>query len=885
MQYLRWILLMALMTIVPCVIGQHFRNLHLEPWFAQCLRKFYKRFNNVENSVGLTIKQYCTMSAEWNNMRTTKISKRFLDRNPLARSYLNKLERRIVEKTRKDRVKRQVLDQRVRKEYRMMTDEERNRFHRAVYKMKTTMEGEVTRYEAFAAYHSGDTQFTAHGGCNFPGWHRIYLLMFEEALNIEEPELGGIPYWDSTMDSNLGALARDSIMWTAEFAGNGNGTVTEGVFGGPTSENDLMRNVGMSGQLFTEEDIINITSRVRFGEICGNAEPEFDIEFKHGPIHIYVDGQMGVIRTAALDPVFFLHHAFVDFIWEMFRENSERNGVDIENDYPEEFGDIFHAPDVRLDLDPSIFVADCLQKRFSAGYRYAPRPTCDTLRWHCGSKWLRCIDHPRYGPKCVPILRGEEPTEPTTTTTTTSTTTTTTTTTTTPAPTTTTTTPTTTTTKRPDCPTLPPPPPPHPPRKHGYGVDDGLVIIPTQNTFGVNGDYDTRHWMYLPVRITVRRPNDYKAYHSYPVKNGKVQHQSDVYSPQSDQKKVYNYVKPGQPKRYENCQTSKSGAGVVYVQTDGINYEGKYTEYAVVDNRLAISVALAYVAVKDPGRGISEVLFTAYDNCGRVCHPSCLNLITRKYERCTGAMRITNPKEYMYTNSSSYGESVEKVWEFGNDCPQFKTDNIHVSFFCDYSQRWPWPDALKQKDIQMQVPASMKRSPKNTALQSSKPAQFSAPSLKICKPKVSSFQSCPIRREQCNARCINGERFACTNKCHVFSECQGNSIYVVRCPRYQNFNPETKACDSHYKCPVLPPKRPQGTSRNRFLELARLRRLRYRQQMARNSGHLDPEPHTAQTHSDPHPGNGHGTPMSSAHTRNSHVTRDWRSRRQWRRSG
>ncbi|OWF37387.1 uncharacterized protein LOC110467506 [Mizuhopecten yessoensis] len=874
MLYLRLFLLITLMGCLPSVIGQNFRHLRLEPWFAQCLRKFYKKFNNVENSVGLSIKNFCTFSSDWNKMRTTKLSKKYLDQHPQARTYIDSIKYKVQNETHKHRGKRQADEIRVRKEYRMLTDEERNRFHRAVYKMKNTMEGEVTRYEAFAAYHSGDTQFTAHGGCNFPGWHRIYLLMFEEALNIEEPGLGGIPYWDSTIDNELGPLARVSIMWSGAFAGNGNGTVTSGSFAGPTSENDLTRNVGGTGQLLSEEDVRNITSRTRFGEICGNAEPQYDIEFKHGPVHIFVDGQMGVIRTAALDPVFFLHHAFVDYIWEMFRENQENNNVDVEADYPTEFGDIFHAPDVRLDLEPSLYVADTLQKRFSAGYRYAPRPTCDVVRWHCNSKWLRCINHPTLGPRCVPILIGEDPTDITTTTSTsstTSTTTTTTSTTTTTTPsTTTTTTPSTTTTARPDCPTYPPPTPhpPYNPPKRGYGVDDGLVILPTQNTFGVDGDYDTRHWMYLPVRITVRRPNDYKAYRSYPVKKGKVQRENDVYAPRSEQNKVYNYIKPGQPKRYDNCQTSKSGAGVVYVQTDGINYEGKYIEYAVVDNRLAISVALAYVAVRNPGRGIAEVLFTAYDNCGRVCHPSCLNMRTRQYERCTGAMRITNPN-YMYSNESSYGESVEKVWEFGEECPQFKTDNIHVSFFCDYSQRWPWPDALKQEDIRMNVPGHMRKP------SAPRPVSIHQPTLKVCKPKVSSFMSCPIRREQCNAPCVTGEKFACTNKCHLFSECQSNSIYVVRCPRSQNFNPETKKCERQYRCTVLPQKRTTESPRNRFLELARLRQLRYRQQQQRN-GNTPTEPdHNHGPVTDPQPGQNRGTP------------RDWRNRRRnWRqRSG
>lgn len=48
-------------------------------------------------------------------------------------------------------------------------------------------------------------------------------------------------------------------------------------------------------------------------------DPQYDLEFHHGGVHIYIGGDMAMLDTAANDPVFFLHHAFVDYIWEMFR--------------------------------------------------------------------------------------------------------------------------------------------------------------------------------------------------------------------------------------------------------------------------------------------------------------------------------------------------------------------------------------------------------------------------------------------------------------------------------------------------------------------------------------------------------------------------------------
>jgi len=33
------------------------------------------------------------------------------------------------------------------------------------------------KYDAMAEFHTGETSVTAHGGCNFHGWHRMYILM------------------------------------------------------------------------------------------------------------------------------------------------------------------------------------------------------------------------------------------------------------------------------------------------------------------------------------------------------------------------------------------------------------------------------------------------------------------------------------------------------------------------------------------------------------------------------------------------------------------------------------------------------------------------------------------------------------------------------------
>ena len=69
------------------------------------------------------------------------------------------------------------------------------------------------------------------------------------------------------------------------------------------------------------------------------------------------------------------------------------------------------------------------------------------------------------------------------------------------------------------------------------------------------------------------------------------------------------YIKPsgGKPKSYEQC-TVKDGVGKIFVSSMGINYDGTYKESAIVDQRLATSISVTYIAVRDPGqKGASEV--------------------------------------------------------------------------------------------------------------------------------------------------------------------------------------------------------------------------------------------------------------------------------------
>uniref|UniRef100_A0A914MUL4 Tyrosinase copper-binding domain-containing protein n=1 Tax=Meloidogyne incognita TaxID=6306 RepID=A0A914MUL4_MELIC len=96
----------------------------------------------------------------------------------------------------------------VRKEYRMLSDDERARFHAALKAIKASGE-----YDRIATIHSQfATAGSAHSGPGFLPWHREFVKRFEIALKQVDPRVS-LPYWDSTLDGILPA-PKDSVMFS-----------------------------------------------------------------------------------------------------------------------------------------------------------------------------------------------------------------------------------------------------------------------------------------------------------------------------------------------------------------------------------------------------------------------------------------------------------------------------------------------------------------------------------------------------------------------------------------------------------------------------------------------------------------------------------------------
>jgi hypothetical protein len=522
----------------------------------------------------------------------------------------------------------------------------------------------------------------------------IYLNRYEKALREEGPEYAEltVPYWDSTLDGRM-EDPRKTALFTDRLMGSCHGKAKGGVMGTGwnSSAGVITRNCATDGPLVTEEIIYNVTRHTRMSSICGeDCEVYDDLEYHHDGVHRWIGGQMNYLPSAVYDPIFWLHHCFVDYIWEKFRENQRKAGVKLETDYPVNPSVLgsheLHLPDADIGF-ANLKVIDGLSELFtSEWYIYAPRPTCHQGKQDCESKYLKCVlskhangtdlDQGQGHYECVArTLKEVEEYEAEVN-------------------------------KRTNesC-TI----------NTENKTDNKLpqrAIMPIQNTFCMNGKSDIGEWVYIPVKIILKRPPEYEDYGSYPVEHGEIVELSgDIYST-STSSNIDRYMKSSETQaKYDGCVESDSPVNEIYVKSTGINYEGVYKEYAIMDKRLPISVATVYIAVRKPfSNSYSSVaILRAQDSCGRICKPICKVPGTEIFRPCSGAIKVTGTYPFQFGNS--FGEAVLNVWDFNTDknCPQLTTNNMVVSFYCDYSTEWLWPsidptpsDTKKGKDFYLQ---------------------------------------------------------------------------------------------------------------------------------------------------------------------------------------
>ena len=177
--------------------------------------------------------------------------------------------------------------------------------------------------------------------------------------------------------------------------GNGDGFVITGPFANWTVQRGLLyRTVGARFSPMDDHNISMIFAQKRLERISyPYADTRDDnltnYELVHNNVHNWVGGEMDKIETAADDPIFFIYHCGIDYVYEKFRENQRKSGIDPVTDWSEYYGASRHHLYSPMGLG-SLMASDGNSEVFSRNIIYQDKPSCTRESTDCGTPYLWC---------------------------------------------------------------------------------------------------------------------------------------------------------------------------------------------------------------------------------------------------------------------------------------------------------------------------------------------------------------------------------------------------------------------------------------------------------------------------------------------------------------
>ena len=167
-------------------------------------------------------------------------------------------------------------------------------------------------YQNVGNFHGAPTNLCGGQPCcphgnninNFLPWHRLFMVHMEE-------ELGeALPYWDWTEDGRVPSL------WEGIQAPIQQGAVGECSRTGFSSRSPSVQINSASLKARVEAALMEEDFE-RFSQAL--ADP-------HNELHVTVGCDMIFLDTSAYDPVFYLHHAYVDYVFAYWQELQRLRG-------------------------------------------------------------------------------------------------------------------------------------------------------------------------------------------------------------------------------------------------------------------------------------------------------------------------------------------------------------------------------------------------------------------------------------------------------------------------------------------------------------------------------------------------------------------------------
>ncbi|CAJ0566021.1 unnamed protein product, partial [Mesorhabditis spiculigera] len=284
--------------------------------------------------------------------------------------------------------KKLPLTKAVRKEYHTLTDVERNRYHAA---LKTLKKKGV--YDVFATFHAkASNAMNAHHGPAFLPWHRELLKRYELELRKIDPRVS-LPYWLSSVNNY--APREPDFPWRSRQQITFSGPITRNA--GDRNAYFVLTNAALILEYATDYTWVFRTPPP-YMESCTtdwfkSTQPSFEVY--HGYGHMTVGGDMNTTATAGADPLFFMHHANYDQLFETWRQKwqdrDERETQYPSDDIISECTSATHQAAVAMEPFTNLRVIDGLSNLYTDElYEYAPAPSCSAEKPDCGSPYLFC---------------------------------------------------------------------------------------------------------------------------------------------------------------------------------------------------------------------------------------------------------------------------------------------------------------------------------------------------------------------------------------------------------------------------------------------------------------------------------------------------------------
>jgi len=148
-----------------------------------------------------------------------------------------------------------------------------------------------------------------HGHVSFLAWHRLYMVQMEGLLG--EP----LPYWDWSQQDTPPAN-----FWQAGQVKDGVDPRLRPSCPGSTTTTTTRQNDNVNA-----EELQNMVQAAL--EETNYIEFNNEISNPHNLVHARIGCDMGSIAVAAYDPVFYLHHTYVDYLFAYWQELQTLRGL------------------------------------------------------------------------------------------------------------------------------------------------------------------------------------------------------------------------------------------------------------------------------------------------------------------------------------------------------------------------------------------------------------------------------------------------------------------------------------------------------------------------------------------------------------------------------